>query len=129
MRLVFRVSKSQLSPLRTYVYRLVEDQLTYQMVEKPRATSLMHTVLHAIPETILLDIGYAGAKVPIIALRNLTGDTTLTSLLGGTRKNAKCLAIATRIVHQFRLLLREAGCGASCICRQLDHTPYTESTR
>ena len=48
-------------------------------------------------------------KVPIIALRNLTGDLTLMSLLEGTRKSAKHLAIATRVVHQFRLLLREAG--------------------
>ena len=47
--------------------------------------------------------------VPILALRNLTGDTTLMSLLEGSRKNAKYLAIATRVVHQSRLLLREAG--------------------
>ena len=48
-------------------------------------------------------------KVPIVALRNLTGDTTPMSLLEGSRKSTKHLAIATRVVHQFRLLLREAG--------------------
>ena len=48
-------------------------------------------------------------KVPIVALRNLTNDATLTSLLEGSRKSTRHLAIATRIVHQFRLLLREAG--------------------
>ena len=48
-------------------------------------------------------------KVPIVALRNLTNDTTISSLLEGSRKSKRHLAIATRVVHQYRLLLREAG--------------------
>ena len=48
-------------------------------------------------------------KVPIVALRNLTNDTTISSLLEGSRKSMRHLAIATRVVHQYRLLLREAG--------------------
>ena len=48
-------------------------------------------------------------QVPIVAFRNLTNDATMSSLLEGARKSTRHLAIATRIVHQFRLLLREAG--------------------
>ena len=47
--------------------------------------------------------------VPIIALRDLTGDATINSLADGSRRGPKQLAIASRLVHQFRLLLREAG--------------------
>ena len=47
--------------------------------------------------------------VPILALRDLTGDATIISLVEGSRKGPKQLAIASRVVHQFRLLLREAG--------------------
>ena len=47
--------------------------------------------------------------VPIRALRSLTGDDSILSLAEGSRKSAKHLAIASRVVHQFRLLLREAG--------------------
>ena len=47
--------------------------------------------------------------VPIIALRDLTGDATINSLAEGSRRGPKQLAIASRVVHQFRLLLREAG--------------------
>ena len=47
--------------------------------------------------------------VPVHALRDLTGDSTITSLAEGSRKGPKQLAIASRLVHQFRLLLREAG--------------------
>ena len=47
--------------------------------------------------------------VPIMALRDLTGDVTIISLAEGSRRGPKQLAIASRIVHQFRLLLREAG--------------------
>ena len=36
--------------------------------------------------------------VPILTLRNLTGDITLISLLEGSRKNAKYLAIVIRVV-------------------------------
>ena len=42
-------------------------------------------------------------KVPIVALRNLTNDTTISSLLEGSRKSMRHLAIATRVVHQYRL--------------------------
>ena len=48
-------------------------------------------------------------QVPIVALRNLTNDTTISSLLDGSRRSKKHLAIATRVVHQYRMLLREAG--------------------
>ena len=47
--------------------------------------------------------------VPVLALRDLTGDATIISLVEGSRKGPKQLAIASRVVHQFRLLLREAG--------------------
>ena len=47
--------------------------------------------------------------VPISALRSLTGDDSILSLAEGSRKSAKHLAIASRVVHQFRLLLRESG--------------------
>ena len=47
--------------------------------------------------------------VPVLALRDLTGDSTITSLAEGSRKGPKQLAIASRLVHQFRLMLREAG--------------------
>ena len=47
--------------------------------------------------------------VPISALRSLTGDNSILSLAEGSRKSAKHLAIASRVVHQFRLLLRESG--------------------
>ena len=47
--------------------------------------------------------------VPVLALRDLTGDATIISLVDGSRKGPKQLAIASRVVHQFRLLLREAG--------------------
>ena len=47
--------------------------------------------------------------VPIIALRELTGDNSIMSLAEGSRRGTKQLAIASRIVRQFRLLLREAG--------------------
>ena len=47
--------------------------------------------------------------VPISALRSLTGDDSILSLAEGSRKSVKHLAIASRVVHQFRLLLREAG--------------------
>ena len=47
--------------------------------------------------------------VPISALRSLTGDDSIQSLAEGSRKSAKHLAIASRVVHQFRLLLRESG--------------------
>ena len=45
----------------------------------------------------------------IRALRSLTGDDSILSLAEGSRKSTKHLAIASRVVHQFRLLLREAG--------------------
>ena len=47
--------------------------------------------------------------VPISALRSLTGDDSILSLAEGSRKGVKHLAIAARVVHQFRLLLRESG--------------------
>ena len=47
--------------------------------------------------------------VPIVALRNLTNDATISSLVGGSRRSKRHLAIATRVVHQYRMLLREAG--------------------
>ena len=47
--------------------------------------------------------------VPVLALRDLTGDSMFTSLAECSRKGPKQLAIASRVVHQFRLLLREAG--------------------
>ena len=47
--------------------------------------------------------------VPVLALRDLTGDSMITSLAECSRKGPKQLAIASRMVHQFRLLLREAG--------------------
>lgn len=45
-------------------------------------------------------------EVPIRALRNLIGDTTILSLVEGSRKGKRHLAIASRVVHQFRLMLR-----------------------
>ena len=48
-------------------------------------------------------------EVPISALRNLTGNANLMSLVEGSRCGPKHLAVATRVVHQFRILLREAG--------------------
>ena len=47
--------------------------------------------------------------VPISALRSLTGDDSILLLAEGSRRSAKHLAIASRVVHQFRLLLRESG--------------------
>ena len=47
--------------------------------------------------------------VPIVALQTLTGNPAITSLLDGARYGSKHLALATRVIHQFRLLLREAG--------------------
>ena len=40
--------------------------------------------------------------VPISALRSLTGDDSILSLAEGSRKSVKHLAIASRVVHQFR---------------------------
>lgn len=47
--------------------------------------------------------------VPVKALQALINDTNICSLLDGARRGPQQVAIATRVVHQFRIMRREAG--------------------